>query len=158
MQEAEDLIANDVRFQVRQLRVLAQDFKIQQQAVDLAYRQVENALETFRQPPAPNTEGADPAGLTQQLLNAYGRLPQSQKQLLGDWVNYRTSRQQLYLDMELMWIDDRGVWNDELANDQCSGQCSGQSAERGVPRCLFGAPLGVPAVAPAAVQEKGVAR
>jgi hypothetical protein len=50
---AEDRVAADVRSELRQLRVLAQNYKIQQRAVEVAYDQVESSLETFLAPPQP---------------------------------------------------------------------------------------------------------
>ncbi|MFO0863711.1 MAG: hypothetical protein U0744_03475 [Gemmataceae bacterium] len=115
----EDTIANQVRVDLRNLQVLAKTYRIQQQAVELAFQQVESSLETFRAPPQPNVGGnnaASAAALTQQLLIAYARLPQVQTQLLTVWTNYRIARQQTFLDLELLPLDPRGVWIDEFAN------------------------------------------
>ncbi|MBX9678465.1 MAG: hypothetical protein K2X38_06850 [Gemmataceae bacterium] len=115
----EDTIANQIRVDLRNLQVLAKTYRIQQQAVELAFQQVESSLETFRAPPVPNVSGnnaASAAALTQQLLGAYARLPQVQTQLLTSWTNYRIARQQMYLDLELLPLDPRGVWIDEFAN------------------------------------------
>jgi hypothetical protein len=49
--EAEDTILDNVRVEIRQLRQLAENYRIQQRAVELAYLQLENALEVFRSPP-----------------------------------------------------------------------------------------------------------
>jgi hypothetical protein len=113
---AEDTVANQVRADIRLLQVIAKNLKIQQQAVELAYQQVESSLETFQAPQAPGdaNNAASAAALTQQLLNAYRGLPQSQSQLITLWVNYQIARQQLFLDLELMPLDARGVWIDEL--------------------------------------------
>ncbi len=116
LMSTEDQIANQVRTDIRQLQVLAKNYKIQQQAVELAYQQVESSLETFRAPQPPGGDGnnaASAAALTQQLLQAYARLPQTQSQLLTLWINYQVLRQQLYLDIEMMPLDSRGVWIDE---------------------------------------------
>jgi len=121
----EDTIAAGVRSQVRQLRVLAENYRIQQRATELAYLQVENALDTFRAPPQPTSQplgAANTAGtaaaLTQQLLDAQQSLNRAQNQLLTVWVQYLTVRMQLYRDLELMPLDHRGVWTDDVA-DQC---------------------------------------
>src|SRR5262249_44598585 len=47
----EDFVLDAVRSGIRQLRVLAGNYKIQQRTVELAYPQVENSLDTFRAPP-----------------------------------------------------------------------------------------------------------
>jgi hypothetical protein len=49
----EDQTLFDVRSEIRQLRVLARNYRIQQRLVEIAYRQVENSLDVFTQPPAP---------------------------------------------------------------------------------------------------------
>lgn len=124
LMRAEDQVMADVRAELRQLRVLAENYKIQQRAVELAYFQVENSLDTFQSPPTPaaaggggNTAG-NAAALTQQLLNAQRSLPQAQNQLLSTWINYQITRLQLYRDLELMPLDHRGVWIDELSKQQ----------------------------------------
>lgn len=117
----EDNIANDVRADIRQLRTLAEQYKIQQRVVELAYSQVDNAQAVLIAPPAPVGAGGGGGGgdagsaaaLTQQVLNAQSRLVQSQNALYATWVNYLTARMNLYLDLELMQLDDRGVWCDE---------------------------------------------
>jgi len=122
LDQKEDEIVNQVRSEIRQLQVLAKNLKIQQQAVELAYQQVESSLETFRAPQAPGQGGdaGTAAALTQQLLNAYRGLPSAQNNLLTTWINYHVIRQQLFLDMELMPLDARGVWLDEFINDDAA--------------------------------------
>lgn len=116
----EDQIAAQVREELRQLRFFAQTYRIQQQTVELAYTQVESSLEQFRAPPDPRAVGGgggstagNAAALTQQLLQAQNNLPAAQNQLFSIWVNYHVFRQQLFLDLELMPLDYRGVWIDE---------------------------------------------
>lgn len=111
----EDQIANAVRSELRSLRVLLANYKIQQRAVDLAYQQVENALEAFNAPPEPGGKQNDPVALTNQLLQQQASLVRQQNQLYTFWINFLLTRLQLYLDLELMPVDPRGVWIDELA-------------------------------------------
>lgn len=125
LMQAEDSVVATVRQQVRQLRLLAENYKIQQRLVELAYFQVEQSLETFRQPSTPSGLVAGPPGggggagnaaaLTQQLLGAQRSLNQAQNQLYTIWINFQIARMQLYRDLELMPLDFRGVWNDEHA-------------------------------------------
>ncbi|MCE9565649.1 MAG: TolC family protein [Planctomycetes bacterium] len=117
----EDNIANDVRNDIRELRTQAQLYKIQQRVVDLGYSQVDNAKELLVAPPPPppvggassSNDAAAAAALTQQLLQAQSNLLSAQNALYTLWVNYMTARMNLYLDLELMQLDDRGVWTDE---------------------------------------------
>jgi outer membrane protein TolC len=132
LMEQEDLVLNTVRQEIRQLRQLAENYKIQQRAVQLAYLQVENALETFQAPPQPsvtNTAG-DAAALTQQLLGAQSALRSAKNQLFVIWINFQTARLQLYRDLELMPLDERGVWIDELVHPT-----PGDTAPNGHPAC-----------------------
>lgn len=114
----EDSILVRVRDETRRLRVLAQNYTIQKRLVELAYLQVENAEDTFRAPsrPAREADDAAAAALTRQLLDAQSRLVRAQNQLYTTWINYLASRLELYRDLELLALDPRGVWNDELAN------------------------------------------
>jgi hypothetical protein len=127
LMEAEDRAVAEVRRDLRQLQVLAKNYKIQQRAVELAYSLVENSLETFRAPPGPTGQGGavSAAALTQQLLGNLSRLPQSQNTLVGTWVNYLMARYQLYRDLELMPLDNRGVWIDEFAPRTIAADCAG---------------------------------
>jgi hypothetical protein len=116
----EDNIANDVRNDIRELRTLAELYRIQQRVVELGYSQVDNAQAVLLAPPVPVTgpgAGASDAGsaaaLTQQVLQAQSSLVQAQNTLFQIWVSYLTARMNLYLDLELLQLDDRGVWNDE---------------------------------------------
>src|SRR5205085_2711767 len=111
--EAEDLAIQTIRGEIRQLRVLSETYRIQQRQVELAYLTVENSLDTFQAPPAAGaqqTTAGNAAALTTQLLNAQARLPTAQNSLLSVWINYLNTRLQLYRDLELMPIDNRGVW------------------------------------------------
>jgi len=120
---SEDFILNQIRVELRQLRVFAENYKIQQRAVELAYSQVENSLDVFSKPPIPSqgstNNSGNAAALTQQLLNAQQSLPQAQNALYTVWISYLNIRIQLYRDLELMPLDARGVWIDECINRDC---------------------------------------
>ena len=116
----EDNIANDVRNDIRELRTLAELYRIQQRVVELGYSQVDNAQAVLLAPPVPVTgpgaggnDAGSAAALTQQVLQAQSGLVQAQNTLFQIWVSYLTARMNLYLDLELLQLDDRGVWNDE---------------------------------------------
>lgn len=135
----EDSVLDGVRQEVRQLRQLSENYKIQRRSVELAYFQVENALETFRAPPQPvagagavGGSAAQAAALTQQLLSAQSRLPFAQNSLYTVWIQYQITRMQLFRDLELLPLDSRGVWIDELATLE-SAVPGPASAPGGVP-------------------------
>lgn len=142
---AEDRVVSDVRAELRLLRVLQENYKIQQRLVELAYYQVETALDEFQAPAVPGGaagggRSGSAAALTQQLLNAQSRLLNTQNQLFNFWISFQIARMQLFRDLELMPIDPRGVWNDEsTACEQPDNPANGtQSGERpaapGAPR------------------------
>src|SRR5207247_2507020 len=118
--EAEDFAVQAVRGELHTLRDLAENYKIQQRQLELAYLTLDNALSTIDAPPRVAPPGAaaaagaadGPAALTQQLLSAQASLPRAQNQLLTVWINYLNTRLQLYRDLELMPLDERGVWID----------------------------------------------
>jgi hypothetical protein len=111
----EDNIANDVRNDIRQLRALAEVYKIQQRVVEQSYSIVENAAEVLFAPPVPGTvlDPGTAASLTTQLLQALSGLLTAQNTLYTYWVAFLTNRIQIYLDLELMQLDERGIWRDE---------------------------------------------
>ncbi len=123
LQAAEDTVLLEVRSGLRQLRVLAENFKIQQRAIQVAYSQRDNSLETLRAPTPPGQSSAgNAAALTQQLLSAQARVPSTENQLYQIYVNYLIARLALFRDLELMPLDPRGVWIDEHAT-ACDGPC-----------------------------------
>jgi Outer membrane efflux protein len=125
LQATEDFILNDVRVDLRNLRVLAENYRIQQRAVELAYDQVENSLDVLQAPPQPPGGAAQPgqaaaqanagnaAALTQQLLGAQSSLLRAQNALYQAWVQYLIARMTFYRDIERLPLDLRGVWIDE---------------------------------------------
>lgn len=142
LQLQEDSIVNSIRQDLRQLRVLAETYKIQQQQVALAYNNVEQALEAFRQPatptgtPGPPGAGSGQAGtaaaLTQQIQSAQASLNRAQIQMYQIWINYLTLRMRLFLNLELMPLDARGVWIDDHAY-QCEPNAASRSDDASLP-------------------------
>ena len=111
----------EARTDLRALRVQAQNYKIQQRAVPVAYSQRDNALETLRvpNPPGQASSAGNAAALTQQLLGAQSTVLQNENQLYQFYLNYLVARLQLYRDLDLMPLDPRGVWIDEHATRDC---------------------------------------
>ena len=118
----EDSIAAQVRFDVRQLHLFAENYKIQQKLLQSLYSQVESALEVIVAPADPDqlkstgTSGAGTAAaLTNQYLTALSGLNNAQTKMYDIWLSYLTTRIQLYQDFELLSLDDRGVWTNEYS-------------------------------------------
>jgi hypothetical protein len=134
LQEAEDFAVQAVRGELHALRELAENYRIQQRLLELAYVTLDSSLESLQAPPRPGAAGAadGPAALTQQLLGAQRSLPQAQNNLLTVWINYLNTRLQLYRDLELMPLDARGVWIDEIRACDC-GLDPGQPPRAGQP-------------------------
>jgi hypothetical protein len=123
LQAFEDNIANDVRADIREVRTLAELYRVQQRLIEIGYFQVDNAEAILLAPPAPGaqTDAGSAAALTQQVLRAQQDLLAAQNQMFTLWVNYLSSRMALYLDLELMQIDERGVWcNESLPTDEAA--------------------------------------
>ncbi len=125
----EDQLLFNVRFDLRQLRVLANNYqRVQKRQIELAYMQVDQALQAFSQPQAPpgadsvlagligpvsgRPQVGDPAALTTQLLSTQTSLLGSQNDLYNTWINFAISRTYIYREMGVMPLDNRGVWID----------------------------------------------
>jgi hypothetical protein len=123
LQATEDFILTDVRNDLRTLRVLAENYRIQKRAVEVAYDQVENSLDVLQSPPEgggalrPAGQGAANAGnaaaLTNQLLSAQTSLVTAQNALYQVWISYQIARMTFFRDIERLPLDLRGVWIDE---------------------------------------------
>jgi hypothetical protein len=129
LQGAEDRLASDTRNEVRSLRQLEENYRIQQRQVELGYLAVDNSLETFTQPGA-SVSAANAAALTNQLIQAQNSLYQAQFQMTTYWISYLNTRLQLYRDMELMPLDFRGVWIDDIATRECPGGAGSSEPNR----------------------------
>jgi hypothetical protein len=127
LQEAEDLAIQNVQTELYNMRLYADQYRLQQRQLELAYLTIDSSLESLQAPTAPpapaglaRSGGVDgPAALTQQLLSAQRSLPQAQNALLNLWIQYLNWRLQLYRDLELMPLDERGVWIDEIRDCDC---------------------------------------
>ncbi|MCS7015618.1 MAG: hypothetical protein NZM42_05785 [Gemmatales bacterium] len=112
----EDALVLQIRQTVRRLRQLQQDYAIRQRALVLTYLQVNQSREVLVAPPEPGVQrdaATAAAALTQQLLGALRSLPATENALLDTWTSYITTRMALFRDLEMMNLDDRGVWSDE---------------------------------------------
>jgi hypothetical protein len=116
---------------LRNLRVAAENYRIQQRAIEVAYDQVENSLDVLQAPPQPEQAGAaaaaqpgraaaqgqqqaaNAASLTNQLLTAQNSLLRAQNSLYTVWVDYLVARMTFFRDIERLPLDPRGVWIDE---------------------------------------------
>jgi hypothetical protein len=134
----EDNIAVQVRFDVRQLQLFAANYRIQKAVIEALYSQVESAKEVITAPTDPQalqtsgTQGqANAAALTNQYLGALGSLNGSQTRMYDIYLSYLATRMQLYLDLESLRMDERGVWIEPPGGDNGrDGGCSKDSPKR----------------------------
>jgi hypothetical protein len=158
----EDNIATDVRSDLRLLRQLAQTLTVQQRAVELAYQQVDNARGTLLAPPDPRVDvAAAAAAQTEQLIQVQAALVRAQNDLYSTWVRYLNARMTLYLDLELLTLDARGLWCDERPPSQptaAPAPAPALPADRWRPAGggLDGGPVPRPADAPAPAVTDGL--
>jgi hypothetical protein len=140
----EDSIASQVRFDVRQLHLFGENYKIQKKIIESLYSQVENALEVIAAPVDPDqlkatgTSGqANAAALTSQYLTALGQLNGSQTKMYDIWLSFLATRMQLYLDLERLPLDSRGVWIDESGNPADLSRSPAPGASLGEPLPVY---------------------
>lgn len=108
----EDQIKQEIRVSWRQLKVSEQQLEIDRQALRVAALQFDIA--------------AQPANLKDEnsalnLLTALDSVLDAQNSLLRDWITWELSRLNIYRDMGIMQIDERGLWVDPFYVESISG-------------------------------------
>ena len=107
---SEDSIRNQLRSSIRQITINRLNFQIARQQLITATRQVENTQLTVRQSQDPRSN------LTNDLLNALQGLLGARNSLISSWINYEISRISLFVQMELLQLDENGNWINERYN------------------------------------------
>ena len=102
----EDAIVNSVRLNLRQLETNRFTFQIQQQQLINAARQVREAQLNLRR-------GAGDSSSTQDLLLAFASLRDTKNSLVMSWIDYETSRIELFVNIESLTLDQAGRWINE---------------------------------------------
>ncbi len=100
---AEDQVKEEIRFSWRQLKVSEQQLEIDRQALRVAALQFDIAAQKA------SLEGETGA---LNLLTALDDILAAQNSLLRDWITWEVSRLNIYRDMGIMQIDERGLWID----------------------------------------------
>lgn len=111
----EDLVKLQVRTEWRQLQVLRQNFETARQNLRIASVQLDSSIENFNQPASVARTGGSASG--QQglnLLNALQSVLNAQNELIRIWVQYEQNRINIHRDMDIMQIDERGLWLDPV--------------------------------------------
>jgi len=121
---AEDQVKFDVRTAWRQLTILRQNFENAKYATRVAALLYDQTAEQTNAPARPGAGGGGAGGGAGagnqglQLINAFNSILQAQNNLIGIWVNFETNRLNIYRDMGIMEIDERGVWIDNYYIDR----------------------------------------
>ncbi|HUG94347.1 MAG TPA: TolC family protein [Planctomycetaceae bacterium] len=129
--EFEDNVKFQVRAAHRNLLVLRENFELARQAVRIAALQLDSAVEETLAP----ARAADPivgggAGSSAfNLLDALNNVLNAQDALIRTWVDYERNRLNIYRDMGIMIVDERGVWVDAFYQRQAPGTRSPANTE-----------------------------
>ncbi len=113
----EDQVKYDVRTSWRQLKLNRQNFELTRKSLRQAALQFDiNVANNLN----PKLNVAGQAGTTNlgqtgiNLINALNALLQAQNNLILIWGSYERNRINIYRDMDIMQIDERGLWIDPV--------------------------------------------
>lgn len=114
--ELEDNIKLAVRNEWRALQRLRRNFETSRQNLRIAAIQLDSAIETFNQPVRSGTQptGGGQQNLGLNLIQALDSVLQAQNNLIQIWVQYEQNRINIHRDMDIMQIDERGLWVDPV--------------------------------------------
>lgn len=121
---AEDSIVNQIRSDLRSLRISKLNFQISRQQLIAATRQVDEAQFQLRTA----TDGGD-SSLTQDLLDALQGLLGAKNDLISNWTSYEIARINLFVDLELLYLDENGYWVNERYNPATGDAENGNSGD-----------------------------
>ncbi len=102
-----DIIANEVRAALRQIELRRLNFQIARQQLVAATRQVYQAQFNLR------TATTSSTNLTRDLLQSLQGLLSAKNNLIGNWVQYKALRIRIFAILELLYMDENGVWVNE---------------------------------------------
>lgn len=117
----EDSIVNQIRADIRALKISRLNFQISRQQLIAATRQVDEAQFQLRTA----LDGGD-SSLTQDLLDALQGLLGAKNDLISNWISYEIARIRLFVDLELLYLDDNGQWINEQYNPNTQTPVVGQ--------------------------------
>jgi multidrug efflux pump subunit AcrA (membrane-fusion protein) len=102
-----DVIANEVRAVLRQIELRRLNFQIARQQLVTASRQVDQAQINLRQATVSSTN------LTRDLLQSLQGLLSAKNNLISNWIDYKILRIRTFAVLELLYMDENGVWSNE---------------------------------------------
>jgi hypothetical protein len=106
--QLEDQIKFDVRSERRQMLVLKKNLETSRLNLRFALIQLDSAIERSSRPA---TAGASGVSST-NLLQAFTNVLNVQNDLISTWVSYEQNRINIHRDMDIMEVDERGLWVD----------------------------------------------
>ena len=127
-----DAVALGLRGRLRQIGRLEENLEIQRRALVIAIRRTDQTLEALNEP-VPAAQPGQPApqlGPTaaQNLLRALSDLRNAQDNFLSVYLAFVSARMNLYIELGIMDIDDRGLFVEETL-DQAIARVSGLSVQ-----------------------------
>ena len=109
----EDLITNQIRADLRALRISRLNFQIGRQQLIAAIRQVDVAQSSLRSATEDNAADSSP---TRDLLDALSGLLSAKNGLIENRIGHEIARINLFVDLELLYLDDQGHWTNKDAD------------------------------------------
>ena len=115
----EDQVKFDVRTDWRQLNVARLNFETSRKNLRQAALQLDIVVENAKSPSTQQQVGrggttASTGNTGLNLLNALNAVLQAQNDLVQTWVDYERNRINIHRDMDIMVIDERGLWIDPV--------------------------------------------
>jgi outer membrane protein TolC len=124
-----DLIEQQIRSDVRSLRLQRISFEIARQSLIAAARQLENE-QLLLLAPNQNQQGANAGDATLRKLRALDQLLAARDALAGSFIRYEQQRIRLLLNLEELQLDSRGMPTNASAKPEPERERSGPDAAR----------------------------
>jgi outer membrane protein TolC len=125
-----DQIEESIRLDLRDLNTQRLNFEISRAGLISAARQVEYSRQQLLVQQGANI---DPTA-TLNTLNALQSVLTARNALIQNWVSYEIDRYRLFLDMEALQLDARGLYTDEYNDRSANTSDSRQSAAGSSPQ------------------------
>ena len=128
---SEDSVVNGIRANLRRLRISRLNFQISRQQLIAATRQVDEAQLQLR------ANGSGDSSSTRDLLQALQGLLGAKNNLISSWIDYEVGRIELFVDLELLYLNDDGTWQNSTFNpgqqDSASDSATSAADEESAP-------------------------
>jgi len=117
--DQEDRIKLQIRTEWRTLQQLKANLETTRQNLRISAINLDTNIENFNQPAQATQVGQTGGGQQNQnqglaLIQALGNVLTAQNNLISIWVQYEQNRINIYRDMDIMQVDERGLWIDPV--------------------------------------------